>query len=145
MFFVRGRSRIKLDMASPSYAEDGKKVVRRRLPQARGSRATRTYRVVRSLSQVTLALGNRLRYVGVEAGAGETVCVFCPWTCVPWLDKLRDATLVNLIQFGKSCFEPRETGFIRHEFGAGIGSVTGSRLGGLWFRSSVSRACERRG
>jgi hypothetical protein len=106
------------------------------------------YRVVRSLSQVTLALGNRLRYVGVEAGAGETVCLFCPWTCVPWLDKLRDATLVNLIQFGKSCFEPRETGFICHEFSAGIGSVTGSRLGGLaitWILSVVAIGCNDHG
>jgi hypothetical protein len=105
-------------MASPSYAEDGKKVVRRRLPQAGGSKATRTYWVVRSLSQVTLALGNRLHYVAVESGAGKTIWFLCPRIGMPWLDKLRDATLVNLIQFEKSCFEPRETGFIRHELGA---------------------------
>jgi hypothetical protein len=31
---------------------------------------------------------------------------------------LCDAELVNLIKFEKIVFEPRETGFIRHEYGA---------------------------
>ena len=46
---------------------------------------------------------------------------------MPWLDQLRDATIVNLIQIEKSRFEPRETGFIRHEFGAGMGSGSPGR------------------